>query len=136
MNYNKPLPRINGDTEEFWSGCRAHELRFQKCGNCGHVRWPTSLLCPECHSQDTGWIVSSGKGIVYTYVVYHVAYHPGFKDDLPYTVAVVEMEEGPHFLSNIVGCRPDEVVCDMPVEVTWDDVTEDCSLPKFRPLSP
>ena len=134
-DYNKPLPNVNGDTREFWTGCKAHELRFQKCKDCGHMRWPASMICPMCYSRDTQWIIASGKGKVYTFVVYHVAYHPGFEDDLPYVVADVELEEGPRLLTNIVGCRPDEVKCDMPVEVTWERITEEFSLPKFRPIS-
>jgi uncharacterized OB-fold protein len=132
-DYNKPIPNINGDTKEFWVGCKKHELRFQKCKACGHVRWPASIICPVCYSEETEWIIAGGKGRVYTFVVYHVAYHPGFENDLPYVVADVEMEEGPRLLTNIVGCRPDEVRCEMPVEVTWDDITEEFSLPKFRP---
>ena len=68
-------------------------------------------------------------------MVYHVAYHPGFEKDLPYVVAIVELEEGPHILTNIVCCSPDEVQCDMQVELTWDDITEEFSLPKFTPVS-
>jgi uncharacterized OB-fold protein len=131
--YNKPIPNINGDTKEFWVGCKKHELRFQKCKACGHVRWPASIICPVCYSEETEWMVAKGKGRVYTFVVYHVAYHPGFVNDLPYVVADVELEEGPRLLTNIVGCRPDEVKCEMIVEVTWEDVTEEFSLPKFRP---
>jgi hypothetical protein len=135
VDYNKPLPNVDGDTQEFWAGCKEHELRFQKCKDCGHIRWPASMICPMCYSRDTQWIIASGKGKVYTFVVYHVAYHPGFEDDLPYVVADVELEEGPRLLTNIVGCRPDEVKCDMPVEVTWEHITEEFSLPKFRPIS-
>ena len=135
VDYNKPLPNVNEDTREFWTGCKAHELRFQKCKDCGHIRWPASMICPVCHSRDTQWIIASGRGKVYTFVVYHVAYHRGFEDDLPYVVADVELEEGPRLLTNIVGCRPDEVKCDMPVEVTWERITEEFSLPKFRPIS-
>jgi uncharacterized OB-fold protein len=131
--YNKPIPNINGDTKEFWVGCKKHELRFQKCKACGHVRWPASIICPVCYSEETEWMVAKGKGRVYTFVVYHVAYHPGFVNGLPYVVADVELEEGPRLLTNIVGCRPDEVKCEMIVEVTWEDVTEEFSLPKFRP---
>jgi hypothetical protein len=80
-------------------------------------------------------IEAIGKGKVYTYAVYHQAYQPGFENELPYVTAVVELEEGPHFLSNIVGCRPDEVKCDMPVQVVWEDITEEFSLPKFKPIS-
>lgn len=131
--YNKPLPSINGDSKEFWAGCKEHELRFQKCKVCGHVRWPASIICPRCYSNETKWIIAGGKGKVYTFAVYHVAYHPGFENDLPYVVAEVELEDGPRLLTNIVSCRPDEVKCEMVVEVTWEDITEEFSLPKFKP---
>jgi len=133
VEYNKPLPNMNGDSKEFWTGCKEHELRFQKCQACGHVRWPASIICPMCYSKDTKWIIAEGIGKVYTFVVYHVAYDAAFENDLPYVVADVELEEGPRLLTNIVGCRPDEVRCEMPVEVTWEDITEEFSLPKFRP---
>jgi uncharacterized OB-fold protein len=86
-----------------------------------------------CYSNETKWIVTRGKGKVYSFVVYHVAYHPRFENDLPYVVADVELEEGPRLLTNIVGCRLDEVKCEMLVEVTWEDITEEFSLPKFKP---
>jgi len=132
MSYNKPLPKVNADNKPFWDGCKEHRLLFQKCKDCGFIRWPPSLICPQCHSQDTEWTISEGRGKVYSFVVYHVAYHPEFKNDLPYVVAIVELEEGPHLLTNITGCSPDEVACDMRVEATWDDITKDFSLPKFQ----
>lgn len=135
MIYEKPLPKPNPDTKPFWSGCREHQLRFQKCHSCGHVRWPASILCPKCHSSDTEWIVASGKGKVYTFVVFHHAYHKAFENDLPYVTAVIELEEGPHILSNIVGCSPKEVSCDIPVSVKWEDISEEFSLPKFEPAT-
>lgn len=134
MAYNKPLPKNNADTKEFWEGCKEHVIRVQKCGDCGHVRWPPSFLCPQCHSRETDWIISTGRGLVYTFVVNHIAYHPAFQEDLPYVVAIVELDEGPHLITNIVGCDPSEVHCDIPVEVVWDDITDEFSLPKFRPV--
>jgi uncharacterized protein len=131
--YDKPLPNVNGDSREFWIGCKEHELRFQRCKACGHVRWPASILCPMCYSRNTEWIISRGKGKVYSFAVYHVAYDPAFEKDLPYVAADVALEEGPRLLTNIVGCRPDEVRCEMPVEVIWEDITEEFSLPKFKP---
>jgi uncharacterized OB-fold protein len=133
-DYLKPLPEVNGDNREFWEGCRAHELRFQKCIDCGHVRWPLSMICPKCHSSETEWIISNGKGTVYSFVIYHVAYHEGFKEEVPYVVADVKLEEGPQFLTNIVDCPHERIACDMLVSVVWDDVTEVVSLPKFRPM--
>jgi len=133
MDYKKPLPRPNPDTKPFWDACRQHELRFQKCLACTHVRWPASIICPSCYSTEAEWINASGKGTVYTYTVYHQAFDPAFEKDIPYVTAIIRLEEGPHLLSNIVGCAPDAVYCDMPVEVTWEDVDEAFSLPKFKP---
>jgi hypothetical protein len=135
MAYKKPLPVIGPDTETFWEGCRKHELRVQACGDCGHLRLPLSFLCPRCLSQKADWVKASGRGTVYSYAVYHVAADPAFKEDLPYVVALVELEEGPHLMTNIVGCKPGDVSCGMAVEVLWDDVTETVSLPKFRPAA-
>ena len=132
MTYKKPLPNPNPDTRTFWEQCKNHRLTFQKCNDCGQVRWPPALVCPQCHSVSHESIESSGKGTVFTFVVYHQAFHPAFQEDLPYIVAIVKLEEGPRFISNIVGCEPDQVSCDMPVELVWEDITEEFSLPKFQ----
>jgi uncharacterized OB-fold protein len=134
MVYHKPLPRPNPDTRSFWDGCLKHELRFQQCISCGHVRWPASIICPTCYSKEVAWTRSGGKGTIYTYSVYHQAFHPSFEKDIPYVTAIIALAEGPHILSNIVGCAPDEIYCGMPVEVTWQDIDKAFSLPKFKPL--
>jgi uncharacterized protein len=133
MAYAKPLPRINSDNKAFWEGCRERELRFQKCRACRRVRWPASIICPACHSRDADWITASGHGTVYTFAVYHVAYHPGFTGELPYVVAIVELDEGPHLLTNIVDCKPEDVRCGMAVVPHWEEATPEVTLPKFRP---
>jgi uncharacterized protein len=133
-NMGKPLPKINGDNRFFWEGCKQHELIFQQCSECGQTRWPPSLLCNSCHSQKTQWIISRGIGKVFTFAVYHTAFHPAFASDIPYVVAVVALDEGPHLLSNIVECRPEIVHCDMQVTVVWENVSEEITLPKFRPV--
>lgn len=135
MADDKPLPKINGDNAPFWEGCQKQELRFQQCDNCGHVRWPPADLCPRCHARGGSWIKAGGTGKIYTFAVYHTAFHPGFSKDLPYTVAVVKLDEGPHLLTNIVDCPPDEVHCDMAVKVTWETVDDQVTLPKFRPFT-
>jgi uncharacterized OB-fold protein len=133
MSFDSPLPKPNADTRPFWEGCRRKELRFQKCRDCGHVRWPPSIMCPECHATDTEWIVADGRGVIYSYVVYHVAFHPAFKDKLPYVTAVVELHEGPRILTNIVDCDPSALRCDMPVEVIWGEIDRKLHLHRFRP---
>jgi len=134
MEYNKPLPQPNADNKPFWDACRQHELRFQKCLQCGLVRWPAAFICPNCHSDQAEWIAVSGRGKVYSFTVYHQIFHPGFKQDVPYVVASIELEEGPRLLSNVVNCPPSEVYCEMPVKVIWEDVTPEISLPKFQPV--
>ncbi len=135
MTYTKPLPKPNADTRIFWEQCKEHRLTFQKCNDCGHIRWPPAIICPQCHSDSHDSILSPGRGTVYTFVVYHQAFHPAFKEDLPYVVAVVKLEEGPQIVSNIVGCAPEKVTCDMSVELIWEDITDEFSLPKFQPTS-
>jgi uncharacterized OB-fold protein len=81
------------------------------------------------------WLISKGIGRVYTFAVYHTAFHPGFVAELPYTVAVVALDEGPQLLTNIVDCRPEGVKCDMPVEVIWEEIDKRITLPKFKPIS-
>lgn len=133
MVYNKPLPRVNPDSKPFWEGCKEHELRFQKCRQCGFVRWPASIVCPKCYSSDTEWIVASGRGKVYSFIVYHETPLKQFESELPYVVAIVELKEKVLLVSRIVNCRPEQVKIEMPVAVTWEDVTEKFSLPMFKP---
>jgi len=129
----KPSPRLNADSAPFWEACRCHRLQVQQCAACGWMRWPPAFLCPRCHGKDSRWQACSGKGRVYSYVVYHKAFHPAFEGDVPYVVAIVALDEGPCLVSNIVGCDPSEVCCEMPVEVTWEDRAEGFSLPLFKP---
>ena len=131
--YEKPLPIINIDNAQYWEFCKKHELRMQKCTQCGHVRFPTSILCPRCHSMETEWARLSGKGRIYSYVIYHMAYHPSYKYDIPYAVAIIQLDEGPRMESNITHCKMEDIKIDMPVELYFDDITEEISLPKFKP---
>jgi uncharacterized protein len=133
-SYNKPLPKINGDNRMFWEGCKQRELRFQQCARCGFIRWPAAVLCAKCHSSETKCFISTGAGKIYTFAVYHAPVHPAFAADVPYVVAVVALDDGPHLLTNIVGCRPEEVTIDMRVQPAWEEVTEGIPLPKYKAL--
>lgn len=132
--YGKPLPQPNEITRPFWEGTHAHELRLQRCRDCGkHIFYPRSL-CPFCLSEHLEWVTASGKGKVYSYTVVRRALHPGFKDDVPYVLAIVELDEGPRLTTNLVGVSPDDIRVDMPVQAAYDDVTPDVTLLKFEPL--
>ena len=134
-NYLKPLPIITDDNREYWEYCKKHELRMQKCQNCGYIRFPSSLLCPQCHSTDADWIELSGRGEIYSFVIYRAPYHPSYADDIPYIVAIIQLDEGPRMESNIIDCKVEDIRIDMRVEVCFDDITDEVSLPKFKPAS-
>ena len=132
-DYAKPIPTPSEDSRPYWEATRNHELKLQQCRVCKAFRFPPAEVCPECTSDAYDWNPVSGKGRVFSFVIYHRAYHPGFQDEIPYVVGVIELDEGPRMLSNVVGCKPEEVRCDMPVEVAFEDITDEMSLPKFRP---
>jgi uncharacterized protein len=132
-DYNKPLPVIDGETQPFWEYCKKHELRMQKCQQCGYIRYPISIVCPKCSSMEADWTLLSGKGTIYSFTIYRVAYHPAFKEDVPYVVAIIQLAEGPRMESNIVRCRVEDVKIDMPVMVSFEEVTDQVTLPKFKP---
>ena len=131
--YLKPLPVPSPESKPFWDACRRHELRLPRCSTCRAYWFPPSGVCPECLSDQFEWALASGRGEVFSFVVMHRVYHKGFADDVPYPVALVALEEGPHFLSNVVDCALDQIRIGMPVQVVFDDVTDEHTLPKFRP---
>ena len=132
-DYAKPIPTPSEDSQPYWEAARNHELKLQQCGECNAFRFPPAEVCSECTSDAYDWKPVSGKGRVFSFVIYHRAYHPGFQDEIPYVVGVIELDEGARMLSNVIGCKPEEVRCDMPVEVSFEDITDEMSLPKFRP---
>lgn len=133
--YNKPLPLPYADSKGYWEAAKKHELRLQKCSECGRLRFPPSPCCPECLSLNAEWTPVSGKGQVYTFTIFHHVFNPAFKDDVPYATCIIELQEGPRVLSNIVDCRPEEIYIGMPVEAVFEDVTSEITLPKFRRAS-
>jgi hypothetical protein len=131
--YRKPLPRVDEESRGYWEGLARHELWVQRCRDCAAVRYPPRALCPTCLSAATDWVRASGRGTVYSFTVTHQNHAPGFRDEVPYVLAFVELEEGPRLMTNIVGCAPDAVRIGMPVVVVFDDVTPEITLVKFRP---
>lgn len=130
--YRKPLPRVTPDNRSFWEAARRHELRLQRCGECGQLWYPPGPVCPECLSERFEWARVSGRGTISSFAVFHKAYFPAFAEEIPYAVVQVELEEGPRLLSNLVDVPPGEIRVGMPVEVVFDDVAPELSLPRFR----
>ena len=132
-SYKKPLPRVDEESRGFWEALARHELYLQRCRDCGTIRFPPRAVCPKDLSDNTEWLRASGRGTVYTFTVTHQNHSVGFREELPYVLAVVELAEGPRLMTNIVGCAPDAVRIGMPVVVEYEDVTPEITLPKFRP---
>jgi uncharacterized OB-fold protein len=131
MAYEKPLPVINEESRPFWEGCKRHELVLQHCAACGAFQYYPRALCRACHSDRLGWEPVSGEGSIYSYTVCHRPAGPAFTPDVPYVVALIALAEGPRMVSNIVTDDPDAVRIGQPVRVTFEDVTDEITLPKF-----
>ena len=129
-----PVPVPNFDNAGFWDGCRLHELRLQRCGACGALRHHPRPMCPCCTSFDYAWVRASGRGTLYTFTMVHGPTLPVFQAQAPYNVAVIQLDEGPFMVSNIVGCGAEQLRIGMRVEVVFEDVNASISLPKFQPI--
>ena len=124
-NTLKPIPAITPDMTEFFDGARAGRLMVQKCSGCGEI-------CSKCNSTKSSWVPVSGRGEVFSFNIMHQVYHPAFAAEVPYAVVVVELEEGCKFVSNLHGIKPHEIKCGMPVEVMFEKLSDEVSIPKFR----
>lgn len=133
--YNKPLPIIDTINQEFWESCRQHAMKLQQCDDCGFIRYYPSPVCHRCGSFATTWVPVSGLGTVYTFSIVYRPPSEAFAADVPYVYAIVHLDEGPMMPTNIVGIAPEKVTIGMRVQVTYDDVTPEVTLPKFQPIN-
>ncbi len=131
--YLKQLPLVTTSDRPFWEAARRHELMAYRCLNCG-AYYPQVTECVACNAPRMAWVKVSGRAEVFTFCVFHQLYHPAWKGDIPYNVAYVKLAEGPLLMTNIVDCRNEDIRIGMPVEVVFDDVTPEVTLPKFRPV--
>jgi uncharacterized OB-fold protein len=134
---SKPLPRpISPElTRPFWEAATRHELVMPRCTICDHLFFYPRSECPRCLSSHLEWMQVSGRGRLHTYTVVYQPANAAFRDDTPYIYAVVQLDEGPRMVSNVVQCDLDAVKVDMPLEAIFDDVTPECTLVKFKPAS-
>ena len=129
---NKPVPTPTRETKPFWDGCKAHELRIQRCAACGHNQFFPRIYCQSCFGDRIEWVRASGRATVASFTIVRRPVSAAFAADVPYVVALVRLEEGPTMMTNIVGCDPEQVRIGMTVEATFEDWTEEISVPKFR----
>ena len=128
----RPRPQPTPETQHFWDGTKAGELRLQRCNDCQKTYFPPRPFCPGCAARAVSVFAATGKGRLYSYVIHHRQV-PGF--DPPYAIAVVELDEGPRMMTNITGCpqTPEALVLDMKVEVAFEKQDDAITLPLFRP---
>lgn len=133
-DHQVPHPALWGvlyrSSTPFWDAVKGHELKLQRCADCKHWLNPPLPMCPKCQSQDSEWVKASGRGTVHSWVTYAESPHPAFL--APYSVLLVELEEGPRVVSNPAGIAPDELEIGMAVEATFEDIGDDLTLFKFK----
>ena len=130
-----PLPQPSVETRAFWDAVQQRRLVMPRCEVCGRLTFPPTVACPHCGASAFAWTDVSGRGTVYSFVVYHRVYHPAFKDKVPYVLAVIALDEGPRMVSNVVGIPTGDVRCEMPVRVVYEEVRDGFLIPKFEPVS-
>ena len=128
-------PTINDVNRPFWDGCRRGQLLVQCCRHCGRLRYPASVVCPDCLSADTEWQAVSGRGKVFSFVVFHRAYHPAWEGKVPYNVALIELDEGQIILSNVIGIDNAKLMVGLAVEAAFEVLDEALSIPVFAPAA-
>ncbi len=130
----KPLPIITEENRPFWEGCKQGKLLLQYCHACQQYQFYPRLYCMRCGAQNLRWVEASGRGMVYSYTIIRQNKSPEFRDDVPYNVALIQLEEGPRMLSNVTDIAPGDLRVDLPVRVVFDAVSDEISLPRFRPF--
>jgi uncharacterized OB-fold protein len=136
MELERPLPHpITPEAKPYWDGAREGKLMIPKCRACAKAFLYPRVLCPFCSSRDISWIQSSGRGRLYSFEIAHQILNKAFKVKTPVILAMVELEEGPRMLTNLVNVEADlkALRCDMPVEVVFEKLTDQISLPMFQP---
>ncbi|HWN31383.1 MAG TPA: bifunctional MaoC family dehydratase N-terminal/OB-fold nucleic acid binding domain-containing protein [Pseudonocardia sp.] len=124
-------PTVNRDTEYFWAGLAAGQLRVWRCGECGLLRHPPGPMCPRCAATRPEYLVATGRGTVFSFVVHHHPPVPG--RELPFVVALVQLEEGVRVLGELRDVAPSQVRVELPVEIVFDRVDDELTLPAWRP---
>lgn len=137
--YKKPLPYYDHPavSRPFWEAAKRHELVMPRCKHCHQITFYPREVCPFCHAQEWEWPTMSGKGVLYAYTVVYQPGHPAFQEDAPYIFAIVQLDEGPRMPSNIVGVDAEDFMKELKIGIavvaTYDDVTPEVTLVKFRP---
>ena len=127
----KPLPEPTRDSKPYWDGLNAGRLLLQQCATCLRIRHYPRPVCDACYSMEVAWVEASRRGRVHSWTVAHHPFHPGFKEALPYIVAIVDLEEGVRMNAQMRGVTPDEMRIGLPVQVIVERTQDGVTLPAF-----
>lgn len=130
----KNFPRPTAETAAFWEGCTNHQLKVQCCDDCGHYQFYPRIFCTQCSSKQVSWVAVTGRGRVRSFTICRHAVSKAYAAEAPYVVALIQLEEGPTMMSNVVQCDVQDVKVGMPVEVMFEEWSEEISIPKFYPV--
>ncbi len=128
----KPLPIVTNENRPFWEGCRQGKLLLQYCDQCQHHQFYPRLYCMQCGFTKPRWVEASGRGVIYSYTIIHRNKSPEFMQNTPYNVAIVQLEEGPRMMSNIVDTPAEDLRIGLSVTIIFDPVTVEISVPRFK----
>ncbi len=129
--YAKPVPEPSRDSKPYWEALHEGRLVIQQCAACGKLRHYPRPVCDACYSMEVTWRQASGRGRIHSWTVVHHPFHPGFKAELPYVLATVDLAEGVRMVAQLRGVPLEEVVIDLPVEVAFERATGELTLPYF-----
>ena len=126
-------PQVDHDSLPYWRHLREHNARLQKCEKCSRFRFPPMPSCPYCGALGGSWTPISGKGKVYTWMVIDHPIDPRLAAEVPFVIAMVELEEGPGVAGRMVGIEREQIKGDMPVKARYDDIASELTLLNFQP---
>ena len=129
---SRPQPIPTAETAHYWRAALEGRLEIQHCRACSRHQFYPRRFCTLCLSDQIDWVPASGRGRIYTYTVCHVAAHPAFEARVPYAIAMIELEEGPRMLAGLVDTDLERLAVGMPVQVCFERISDDISLPMFR----
>ena len=129
-----PSPAATARTQPFWEAARRHRMTVLRCASCRAFRHPPRPICPYCRSFEAAWEQVPGSGTLFSYTVVHTPFHPSVREVVPYVIAVIELDgtDGTRFLSNLVDAPLEALHTGLPVEVVWEDMSEQLTVPRFR----
>lgn len=127
------LPTIDEGTEPWWAATREGKLLIKRCSDCGKAHFYPRIFCPFCWSENVDWERASGRATLYTWSVVYSNDLPPFPDKVPYAAAIVDLEEGPRMMTRVVGADFADLRVGMALQVTFEEETEQVTLPVFTP---